>query len=169
MKLPFLKSVQKGFTLVELIIVVAMLAVLLAVVLVALNPQARIQDSNNARRRSDVNAIVNAIASSMADNDGAEPTGVGGVAINATEKQLGTGTDAVTCPATAAPCGSAAAACINLATSLADYMGAIPTDPQGGTDAATRYTIVQTNDATNGPMTVRACNAQGGINIFATR
>ena len=48
---------QTGFTLIELLVVIGILAVLLAIVLIAINP-ARQFAQNNTQRASDVNAIL---------------------------------------------------------------------------------------------------------------
>ena len=67
---------RKGFTLVELLIVIGILGILLAIVLVALNPARQFAQANNTRRRSDVNALLNAIHQYAADNKGKTPTGL---------------------------------------------------------------------------------------------
>ena len=59
-----------GFTLIELLIVIAVIAVLSSLVFVALNPLARFQDSRNAKRWSDVNAILSAIKLHQIDHGG---------------------------------------------------------------------------------------------------
>lgn len=61
---------KKGFTLIELLIVIAVLAILAGIVMVALNPMARFQDSRNARRATDVQAILSAIKLNQVDNGG---------------------------------------------------------------------------------------------------
>ncbi len=53
---------KKGFTLIELIIVIAIIAVIVSVVFVALDPVKRLNASRNTRRRADVTAIVSAIS-----------------------------------------------------------------------------------------------------------
>lgn len=152
-----------GFTLVELIVVVGILAVILGVVLVALNPQRRFEEANNARRQSDVSAILNAIHSSIADTRGTVPAGLGTAA-----RQLSTGALA-TCNNTTA-CSTGTDACLDLTTALAGYIGTIPCDPGvtcvSGTPAQSRYTAAR--DA-NGIITIAACDAQGGDVIQAIR
>ncbi|PJA39332.1 hypothetical protein CO180_01000, partial [candidate division WWE3 bacterium CG_4_9_14_3_um_filter_41_6] len=59
MRLP--KLVQKGFTLIELLVVIAVLGILAAVVLVAIDPGARIDEANDAGIRSDVSQVATAV------------------------------------------------------------------------------------------------------------
>src|SRR3989338_11562885 len=59
MKLP--KFVQQGFTLIELLVVIAVLGILAAVVLVAIDPGARIDEANDAGVRSDVSQVATAV------------------------------------------------------------------------------------------------------------
>jgi len=72
----FLPKLKQGFTLIELLVVIGVLTVLLAIVLVAINPTRQFQQANDTQRRSDVNAILNAIHQYAADNKGALPTGI---------------------------------------------------------------------------------------------
>lgn len=67
---------NKGFTLIELLVVIGILAVLLAITLVAINPQRQFQQANDTKRQSDVNATINAILQYAADNKGALPAGI---------------------------------------------------------------------------------------------
>src|SRR3989344_2274425 len=71
-----LPKLRKGFTLVELLIVIGILAVLLAIVLIALNPARQFSQANNTKRSSDVNAILNAVHQYAADNKGAIPADI---------------------------------------------------------------------------------------------
>ena len=63
-------KVKNGFTLIELLVVIAIMVILMGVVLVALNPGRQYQLSRDAKRQSDVNAILNAINQYQIDNDG---------------------------------------------------------------------------------------------------
>ena len=65
-----MKKRQSGFTLIELLVVIGILAVLLAIVLIAINPARQFAQANNAKRSSDVNAILNAIHQYSADHRG---------------------------------------------------------------------------------------------------
>lgn len=79
---------QKGFTLIEILVVIGILAILLAIVLIAINPQQQFQQANNTQRSSDVNAVLNAISAYSAANSGALPVGVGDVDIDATVRTI---------------------------------------------------------------------------------
>src|SRR3990167_5165850 len=70
------KLVSSGFTLIELLVVIGILAILLAITLIAINPARQFQQSNDTKRSSDINAILNAINQYMADNQGSLPTGI---------------------------------------------------------------------------------------------
>lgn len=77
MKLPALKLQRKrGFTLIELLVVIGILAVLLAIVLVAINPARQFAQANDTKRSADVNAILNAIHQYAVDNGGQPPQGL---------------------------------------------------------------------------------------------
>ncbi|HTK04558.1 MAG TPA: type II secretion system protein [Candidatus Eisenbacteria bacterium] len=59
---------SKGFTLIELLIVIGIIGFLAAAVLVAVDPVKRIQDSRDARRYSETNAMLNAILTKQVDD-----------------------------------------------------------------------------------------------------
>lgn len=69
-----MKKLQKGFTLIELLVVIAVLGILAAVVLVAINPQSRIQEARNAGIKSDIGQIGTALESYFTENGGSYPT-----------------------------------------------------------------------------------------------
>jgi prepilin-type N-terminal cleavage/methylation domain-containing protein len=145
---------KSGFTLVELLVVIGIIATLAIVVFVALNPAKRFQDARNARRSTDVDTILSAVHQYIVDNAGSLPAGIG-----ATASQIGS---CVTGGAT--PCTGAAAACVDLAATLGSnkYLKTNPIDPQG-TAATTGYSI--SKDANN-LFTITACSAEGTtINI----
>ncbi len=68
---------QKGFTLIELLIVIAIIGILAAVVIIAVNPGRQLAQANDARRSSEVNAVLNALGQYGADFAGANPPGLG--------------------------------------------------------------------------------------------
>lgn len=87
---------KKGFTLMELIIVIAVIALLAAATFVAVDPAKRIGQARDAQRWQDVTAIADAIQLYMADNSGTFPTSTDNVLVmfglNAYYYLLGIGT-----------------------------------------------------------------------------
>ena len=61
---------KKAFTLIELLVVIGILSVLLAIVLIAINPARQFSQANDTKRRSDINAILNAVHQYAADHKG---------------------------------------------------------------------------------------------------
>ena len=64
---------KKGFTLIELLVVIGILGILLAIVLIAINPARQFAQANNTARESDVNSLLNSIHQYAADNKGLLP------------------------------------------------------------------------------------------------
>ncbi len=109
MKSALHKTNQKGFTLIELLVVIGILAVLLAIVLIAINPARQFRLANDTQRRSNVNTILNAIHQFMAENKGILPADM---------------------PAAGAPREEISGAAANICGDLIpDYVAAIPVDP----------------------------------------
>lgn len=61
---------QAGFTLIEILVVIGIIAVLAAIVIIAINPARQFAQARNTQRTSNVNAILNAVGQNMADNKG---------------------------------------------------------------------------------------------------
>lgn len=152
---------SKGFTLIELLVVIGILAVLLAITLIAINPQRQFSQANNTKRSSDVNAILNAINQNMADNKGIVPSG-----IDATVKTI-------TNDAGIIAAGTGVDLCIALVT---QYLAGLPVDPQTNngipatvcaTPYNTNYTV--TRSGADNRITVAAPGSELGAAISVTR
>jgi type IV pilus assembly protein PilA len=154
---------QKGFTLIELLIVIVIISILAAIIFVAIDPATRFGDARNARRRSEVVSILNAVLKYQVDNDGDLPTGID--ATVGTSQVLGTA--GAGCDTSCGAVGTEEAVCVDLSTPLVDeYLAAIPTDPNTGTAANTDYYI---NRTTSGRLLVGACDPENGAVISVTR
>lgn len=137
-----------GFTLIELLVVIGILGILLAIVLIAINPAAQFAQANNTARTNDVNTILNAVHQYSADHKGLLPN----VAL------------IPTAPAAAAQISKAGA---DICASVSpDYVSLLPVDPDTDngvavsdctTEYVTNYFIVK--DA-SGRITVSAPGAE---------
>lgn len=148
-------KIVRGFTLIEILLTIGILAVLATVVIVALDPAKRFADARNARRTSDIQTILSAVHQYVVDNKGDFPDKSG---LNETgaEKQLGTGTSG--CAISIGGCAIGEGDCTNVSSDLEKYLKSIPIDPQYGSAEHTYYTV-ERND--NNIVTVRACGAEG--------
>ncbi|MEK7580082.1 MAG: prepilin-type N-terminal cleavage/methylation domain-containing protein [Patescibacteria group bacterium] len=157
-----LKKNRAGFTMVELIIVIAIIAILAGIVFVAINPAKRFAEARNTKRWTDTSNLLDAILKYQVDNTGTHAVGVPAGDGN----NYLIGTDAGDC--STATCGvTLQAACKNLTTGIApDYIGEIPKDLKNGTDAKTLYYISQN---TAGRITIGACVPELGATIKITR
>jgi type IV pilus assembly protein PilA len=52
---------KKGFTLIEVLLVIVIIAILAGIVIIAINPGRQIAQANNAQRSSDVKALLDAV------------------------------------------------------------------------------------------------------------
>lgn len=149
---------KKAFTLIEILLVVAIIAILAGIVIFAVNPAKQLADSRNAQRRSDVNTILNAIYQYALDNNGNMPPG-----LLQNESCSAISSNSI--------CKSNSADCTNLLdlsvlTLNEKYIVSIPNDPNGSGDNFTGYFAHKTN---NNRVTVCAPSAEQGANISVTR
>ncbi len=146
---------RKGFTLIELLVVIGILALLLAITLVAINPAKQFSQSNNTKRSSDVNAILNAINQYSVDHKG-DISAIGIPSSPSAAMVIGSGPGQLNfCP--------------NI---VPTYIAEMPVDPQTGTwvdctDYNSGYSVIQASGDQR--VTVIAPGAELGQIIQVTR
>jgi len=143
---------KKGFTLIEVLLVIVIISILAGIVIVAINPARQIAQSNNTQRDADVKAILDSVAEYAIDNRGSLPASITTAAL-----EMGSG-----------------AGLVNICADLVPtYLSAMPYDPTNTTASYTScssytsgYNI--SKDADN-RVTVAAPNAELSEVISITR
>lgn len=150
---------RKGFTLLEILLVVGIISILAGIVILAINPTKQLGDTRNAQRRSDVLTILNAVYQFSIDR-GFLPAST----------TLTTNTCGL-----ADEIGVDDASVIDLYSELvvsasdATYLVSMPTDPQAtstDTGSGSGYAIVKTD---SNRITVCAPLAENDAEITVTR
>lgn len=143
---------HRGFTLIEVLLVVVIIAILSGIVIIAVNPARQIAQTNNAQRDSDVRALLDAVHQYSIDNRGVLPT-----AITTTATVVGSG-------------GTQVDICSLL---VPTYVSAMPFDPTSATASYTDCTTYDTGYTiatdVNGRVTVAAPNAELAATVSVTR
>ena len=144
---------QKGFTLIEILLVVAAIAILAGIVIVAINPAKQLGDTRNASRNSAVNTVLNGVTQYAVDNNGILPAGI---TITPTE----------ICSSAVATSSCTGLVDLSVLTAGGKYITAIPDEPQKTNPNGAGYMISKN---ANGRVTVSASFAESGATISVTR
>jgi prepilin-type N-terminal cleavage/methylation domain-containing protein len=149
---------NKGFTLIEILVVIGIIAILAAIVIIAINPAKQFAQARNTQRTSNVNSILNAIGQRMADNKGVfEGTfTIGGDDYDC--DQLPNPGANVTGNMGTSALGNESG---NLGCLVPTYISAIPTDPTWVSGSDTLYDVVVDEDCDGNP-------APGRVSVKAT-
>jgi prepilin-type N-terminal cleavage/methylation domain-containing protein len=147
-------KIPSGFTLVELIIVIAIIAILAAAIFVAIDPARRLHESRNARRSSDIATILDAVKTYQSDHGGSQYLTIDALTVDAYYQ---IGTQAIGCTRA---CGTLTTqnTCVNLSLIGDNYLATVPKDPTDGTDELTGYAMKK---GVSGSIAVYACDAEG--------
>jgi len=153
---------KKAYTLIELLIVIAIIAIIAKPVFAALNPLARFTAARTSRRLTDVSAVMTAIKVSQIDRAGSYITPVANLTNGVTYMiSNGTNTSAVIGTANCALSSIGSTTAADLSSLVTGgYLGSVPVSPNGKgayTATSTGYTITK---ATNGLITITACDSE---------
>lgn len=144
---------KRGFTLIEILLVIGLIAILAAIVIIAINPARQFAQARNTQRFSDVNAILNAVHQNMIDNTGNWTCAAGPISTTSVDTMSSADYDIYDC--------------------LVDlYLPAMPYDPVSGSfvnsgNYDTGYEI--TASYPGGRVTINAPSSEIGVTISVTR
>lgn len=144
MRNTYTKHKKRGFTLIEILVVIGIIGILAAVVLVAVNPNRQFKQARDSQRIANINAILNGLGQNISDHQG----------------QLHCAGSALGIPNTVTPMNSDVTGFDIIECLVPDYLPKVPYDPDQtrGTYVSddqynTGYSIVQDTD---GRITVSA-------------
>jgi type IV pilus assembly protein PilA len=159
---------SKGFTLIEILVVIGIIAVLATIVIIAINPARQFAQARNTQRTSNVSTILNAIGQNLAEYKGVF-TCTGG-AIPTTTTAVPNQLTTATIPAAAVEIADSTSADLSCLTPT--YVPTLPYDPSetganwvSNTSYDTKYYVIQDNSATgSGRITVFSKTKEGALN-----
>lgn len=126
---------KKGFTLLEILLVIAAIGILAAIVIVAINPNRQLAQARNAQRRSDVNTILNAVYQYSIDKQGFPAE------VTTTLENIASTDGTTTCANDVGAVTSDTAVSDFVSEVTPDYLSGIPRDPQATNAGCSDFTI----------------------------
>lgn len=144
---------HQGFTLIEMLMVVSLIAILTSIIIIAINPVRHFAEAKNAQRWSNVNAILNAVYQYSVDHDGTFPT-----ALPAVPTEI--------CKTGTAPSICASNGLLDLTSLTPTYVVTLPVDPAELPGFGTGYLI---STSTGNRVIVSAPHAEEGDVIEVSR
>lgn len=146
-----------GFTLIEIVIALAIIGILIVVFTIYINPAQRLAETRNNERTLHINTILNAVGQNISNNSGTFSCSAGAIPTT-----------------TARIMASTTASTYNIYDCLIpEFLSAMPVDPQTGTMGNssttynTKYSIIR--NATTSQITITAPDAELGEIISVTR
>jgi len=138
------RNKQRGFTLIEVLLVVAIIAILAGIVIIAVNPNKQLADSRNSQRSADVTTVLNAAYQYAVDTNSIPSS------ITTTATEI---------------CATGSASCtglidLSVLTTSAKYLVSLPKDPQCTTSCAPNGTGYKISKDANNRVTVVAPAAE---------
>lgn len=147
---------NKGFTLIEILIVIGIMAILATAIILAVNPPKQFAQARDTQRWINVSNISNAIYQNAAENNGVFTCAAGALPSSAATMKSGMG-------------GYDICACL-----VPTYLGSMPFDPSTAgtayTDCAnydTGYTVMQ--NTTSNRVTVTAPSAESRVTVSVSQ
>lgn len=146
---------DKGFTLLELLIVMAILAILIATTIILINPARQLAKARDTQRETDIFAIVSLVMQYSAEHAGALPDADGDPLVDSFPTSL-------TCIGSDPGCFNLAIAGEDGETIVPEYTGELPYDPSTGSGGNTGY-LISVDE--NGRLTASASGETRTISI----
>jgi prepilin-type N-terminal cleavage/methylation domain-containing protein len=151
---------RKGFTLIELIIVIAIIALLAAATFVAVDPAKRIGEARDAQRWQDITAVADAYMKYVVDNTGSYVTST----TDGTTYWIANAAGQTSAPSTCAGTSTVPTLFVDLHGLISSgYIGDIPDDPGGTDNGSSDYYFYK--DST-GKVIVGACEKYSGTTNY---
>lgn len=155
-------TTKKGFTLLEILLVIAAIGILAAIVIVAINPGRQLAQARNAQRESDINTISSAIAQYVIDGGTLATLAIPSGTHATVSGEIANGTGECLADAGDTTGDSSTPLEVDLAALISgNYLADLPEDPnETATDIGNGCTGYIVSQNTDGRVTVSAPKAE---------